>query len=62
MVKYPEKKLYEEMSFISYYYHWSYEEVMNLEHKERKKWCSEISKINRKVNGDESKKNIFDVF
>lgn len=33
-----------------------------MEHKDRKKWCEEISKINRKVNGEKEKTNIFDVF
>jgi len=32
---------------------------MHLEHGERRRWCEEISKINRKLN-DETK-NIFDV-
>lgn len=32
---------------------------MNMENRERKKWCREISKINRKINGEEEKKNIF---
>ncbi|BDF04129.1 DUF6760 family protein [[Clostridium] hylemonae] len=35
------------MSFIAYYYHWSQEEVMALEHRERRRWCDEISVINR---------------
>lgn len=36
---------------------------MNMEHRERRRWCEEISKINSKLNdnGDEPK-NIFDVF
>lgn len=35
---------------------------MAMEHRERKKWCHEISRINKKVNGEKEKKNIFDVF
>lgn len=37
---------------------------MNMEHAERRRWCDEISKINRKMNDetDSGKKNIFDVF
>ena len=50
------------MAFIAYYFHWSLDEIMNMEHRERKKWCSEISRINKKVSGDKEKKNIFDVF
>jgi hypothetical protein len=33
---------------------------MSLEHRERKQWCDEVSKINKKING-EDKKNLFDV-
>ena len=53
--------LYEEIAFISYYFHWSREEIMNLEHKERIRFCNEISNINMKMNGQDKKKNIFDI-
>lgn len=33
-----------------------------MEHRERRKWCEEISKINRKMNDDSDKNNPFDVF
>ncbi|WP_208070056.1 DUF6760 family protein [Extibacter sp. GGCC_0201] len=39
--------MYREMSFIAYYYHWSQEEVMALGHAERRRWCDEISAVNR---------------
>lgn len=58
---YPIDKLYEEMAFLAYYFHWSQKEIMELEHKERLRWCKEVSKINEKLNGDDQKKNIFDV-
>ncbi|MDO4199276.1 MAG: hypothetical protein Q4D57_00720 [Clostridia bacterium] len=48
---------------MAYYFHWSRHEIMHLPHKERIKFCSEISKINKKTNGSEKsgKKNIFDI-
>lgn len=49
------------MAFIAYYNHWPCEELMNMEHAERLRWCREISKINKNINGDNEKKNIFDV-
>jgi hypothetical protein len=52
-------ELYEEMAFIAYYLHWSMTEIMELPHDERRRWCKEISKINRNLNGE--KRNIFDV-
>ncbi len=32
-----------------------------MEHKERIRFCQEVSKINRRMNQDTQKKNIFDV-
>lgn len=54
---YPADELYREMSFISYYFHWSGEEVMALDHNSRRRWCSEISGINHSLNPSEGKKN-----
>jgi hypothetical protein len=50
------------MGFIAYYFHWPYEDIMNLEHRERRRWCEEISKINRKINDEPDRPNPFDVF
>lgn len=44
-------ELYEEMAFIAYHFHWSNEELMHLEHRQRRRWCEEISHINRGLNG-----------
>jgi len=30
--------------------HWSREEIMEMNHLERLRWCGEISKINRRLN------------
>lgn len=56
---YPENRLYEEAAFLAYYLHWSHEQIMNLEHRERRRWCEEVSKINKKLNDEPE--NIFDV-
>jgi hypothetical protein len=47
------------MAFVAYHFHWSYEELMNVDHRERRRWCDEISRINRKLNDEPP--NIFDV-
>jgi len=47
--RYPLDTLYEEVAFIAYHFHWSYETVLHLEHSERRRWVEEISKINRKL-------------
>jgi hypothetical protein len=38
--------LYEEVAFIAYHFHWPHEQLMTLEHAERRKWAEEIVKIN----------------
>ncbi|MBQ1993372.1 MAG: hypothetical protein II243_02780 [Lachnospiraceae bacterium] len=41
--------MYKEMSFISYYFHWGQNEVMGLDHVSRRRWCEEISQINKSL-------------
>ncbi|MFC5449791.1 DUF6760 family protein [Paenibacillus aestuarii] len=61
---YPIDKIYEEVGFIAYYFHWPHDEIMSMEHRERRKWCEEISRINRNLNEEGKKQpdNPFDVF
>ena len=54
MRAYPMDQLYEEMAFIAYHFHWPRTELMELEHSERRRWCEEISQINRTLNGTPS--------
>ena len=55
MTRYPLSTLYEEVAFIAYHFHWSHEEIMNLEHRDRQLWCEEISKINRRLSGEKQR-------
>lgn len=59
MRAYPVESLYEEMAFIAHHLHWSHADLMILDHGERRRWCREISAINRRLNGTPS--NPFDV-
>lgn len=44
------------MAFISYYFHWSEHEVLSMDHVTRRRWCSEISRINASLNPSDSNK------
>ena len=59
MNAYPLRALYEEMAFIAHHFHWSCDELMRLDHRERRRWCREISAINRRLDG--AAPNPFDV-
>lgn len=59
MIKgYPIERIYEEVAFIAYYFHWTHDDIMNMDHFERRKWCEHISKINGKLNNE--KENPFE--
>ena len=47
MTAYPRPALYAEMAFIASHFHWGRDELMALEHRERRRWCAEISSANR---------------
>lgn len=59
---YPLDRIYEEIAFLGYYLHWGYEELMAMEHRERLRFCREVSQINSRMNEETHGKNIFDVF
>jgi hypothetical protein len=39
------------MAFIASHFHWDRDALMALEHGERRRWCREISAINRRLDG-----------
>jgi hypothetical protein len=49
MTGYPLDQIYREVAFIAYYFHWNHDQVIEMPHRERKKWCEEISSINKKL-------------
>lgn len=46
---YPSGRLLEEVAYIAYHFHWPYEEIMAMEHRERQRWVAEIAKINKRI-------------
>ena len=55
----PRSQLEEEMAFIAFHFHWGRDELLGLEHAERRRWCGAISAINCKLDG--APPNPFDV-
>lgn len=47
---YPLDRLHEEVAYIAYHFHWPRSEILNLEHRERQRWVTEIANINRRLN------------
>ena len=49
MTGYPLERLYEEVAYIAYHFHWPLQEILELEHAERRRWVEEIGRINRRL-------------
>jgi hypothetical protein len=47
---YPSDRLFEEVAYIAYHFHWPYDQVMAMEHQERRQWVLEVAKINQRLN------------
>jgi hypothetical protein len=48
-VTYATDRLYEELAYIAYHFHWSLDELLDLEHVERGRYVTEIGRINSRV-------------
>jgi len=45
--------LFEEVGYVAYHFHWSLDEILNLEHADRLQFVREISNINRRLSEEE---------
>ena len=50
MIGHPSERLFEEVAYVAYHFHWSHDEIMGLDHHERRQWVAEIARINRRLN------------
>jgi hypothetical protein len=48
-VTYAPERLFEEVAYVSYHFHWSLEEILELEHPDRKRFVEEIAQINQRI-------------
>ena len=60
MTGYPLKQIYEEIAFIAYHFKWGHEEIMAMEHRDRRRRCEEISRINKHLNDGAKERPLFD--
>jgi hypothetical protein len=50
-VTYAPDRLFEEVAYVAYYLHWSFEQILDLEHPLRVRMIDEIGKINEQISG-----------
>lgn len=51
-LSYPVDQLHEEIAYIAYHFHWSLDDILDLEHPTRLRYVEEIAKINRRLSAD----------
>ena len=42
-------RLYEEVAYVAYHFHWSLDEILDLEHPVRQAFIEQIGSINRRL-------------
>jgi hypothetical protein len=47
MLGYPLEQLHQEVALIAFYFHWSLDDILKLEHAERRRWVAQIQQLKR---------------
>jgi hypothetical protein len=46
---YAADRLHEEVAYVAYHFHWSLDEILDLEHPDRRQYVAEIARINTRI-------------
>ncbi|MDP9075624.1 MAG: hypothetical protein M3N98_15935 [Actinomycetota bacterium] len=46
---YAADRLYEEVAYVAYNFHWTLDDILDLEHPVRRRFTEEIGRINRRL-------------
>lgn len=47
---YAADRLYEEAAYVAFHFHWPLDDILDMEHPLRRRFASEIGKINERLN------------
>jgi len=48
-VTFDAERLFEEVAYVAYHFHWPFDEIVDLEHPLRQRFVEEIAAINRRA-------------
>jgi hypothetical protein len=48
-VTYATSRVYEEIAYLAFYFHWRLEDVLDLEHHDRRRYVAEASALVRRI-------------
>jgi hypothetical protein len=52
-VTYAASRLFEEVAYVAYHFHWDLDRILDLEHPVRQQFISEIGAINQRISAGE---------
>lgn len=50
---YATERLYEEIAYVAFHFHWPLDAILDLEHPERTRYVTQIAALNRRINGED---------
>lgn len=50
---YATERLYEEVAYVAFHFHWPLADILDLEHPDRRRYVAQIAALNRRINGEE---------
>ena len=53
VLTYAADRLFEEVAYVAYHFHWPMNEILDLEHPDRARFVAEIASINRRLTEEE---------
>jgi hypothetical protein len=48
-VTYAAARIYEEVAYVAYHFHWPLPDILDLEHAERLRYVAEIARLNERI-------------
>jgi hypothetical protein len=48
-VTYAPDRIYEEVAYVAFHFHWSLDEILDLEHAQRRRYVTEIGSLNQRI-------------
>jgi hypothetical protein len=54
MIGYPSQRLREEVAYLAWHLHWSFDEIMGMEHLERSRWVAEVVRIQESIRNQQT--------
>jgi len=52
-VTYATERLFEEIAYVAFHFHWPFDSILDLEHPMRLRFVDEIASINRRLSEDD---------